>query len=135
MSRRGIIDLSELINRYKEGKDVESKIKKSNAELNEAIKNYMTTHDMSTADSDLYTATLSTTKKDTLNDDVALAIIKENLGGALLKSVVKTKEYIDEDALETLIYNGDFDANKLSKAITTKTTTTLRIAKKKAKKL
>lgn len=134
MSRRGIIDLSELINRYKEGKDVESKIKKSNAELNEAIKNYMTTHDMSTADSDLYTATLSTTKKDTLNDDVALAIIKENLGGALLKSVVKTKEYIDEDALETLIYNGDFDANKLSKAITTKTTTTLRIAKKKAKK-
>lgn len=134
MSRRGIIDLSELINRYKEGKDVENKIKKSNAELNEAIKNYMTTHDMSTADSDLYTATLSTTKKDTLNDDVALAIIKENLGGALLKSVVKTKEYIDEDVLETLIYNGDFDANKLSKAITTKTTTTLRIAKKKAKK-
>lgn len=134
MSRRGIIDLSELINRYKEGKDVETKVKKSNAELNEAIKNYMTTHDMSTADSDLYTATLSTTKKDTLNDDVALAIIKENLGGALLKSVVKTKEYIDEDALETLIYNGDFDANKLSKAITTKTTTTLRIAKKKAKK-
>lgn len=134
MSRRGIIDLSELINRYKEGKDVETKIKKSNTELNEAIKNYMTTHDMSTADSDLYTATLSITKKDTLNDDVALAIIKENLGGALLKSVVKTKEYIDEDALETLIYNGDFDANKLSKAITTKTITTLRIAKKKAKK-
>lgn len=134
MSRRGIIDLSELINRYKEGKDVETKVKKSNAELNEAIKNYMTTHDMSTADSDLYTATLSTTKKDTLNNDVALAIIKENLGEALLKSVVKTKEYINEDALETLIYNGDFDANKLSKAITTRTTTTLRIAKKKAKK-
>ena len=84
----------------------------------------------SAANSEKYTATLSCTKKESLNDDLAIAIIKENLGGALLNSVIKQKEYIDEDALEKLVYNGDFDISKLEKAKITKVTTTLRIKKK-----
>ena len=124
-------DLSKAIDEYKESKDKENALKKANNEMNENIKTYMQEHDMSSANSEKYTATLSCTKKESLNEDLAIEIIKENLGGALLSSVIKQKEYIDEDALEKLVYNGDFDINKLAKAKIVKETYTLRVNKKK----
>ena len=134
MSRRdgnSVFDLSKAIDDYKESKDNENALKKANNELNENIKAYMSEHGMSSANSEKYTATLSCTKKESLNEDLAIEIIKENLGGALLSSVIKQKEYIDEDALEKLVYNGDFDINKLAKAKMVKETYTLRVNKKK----
>ena len=126
MSRRNVFDLSTAIDKYKESKDKENALKKANNELNETIKTYMQKHDMSSANSEKYTATLSCTKKESLNEDLAIEIIKENLGGALLSSVIKQKEYIDEDALEKLVYNGDFDITKLAKAEINTTTYSLR---------
>lgn len=131
MSRRNVFDLSTAIDKYKESKDKENALKKANNELNENIKSYMGEHGMSSANSEKYTATLSCTRKESLNEDLAIEIIKENLGGALLSSVIKQKEYIDEDALEKLVYNGDFDINKLAKAKIVKETYTLRVAKRK----
>lgn len=131
MSRRDSFNLSKTIDEYKESKDRENALKKANNVLSENIKGYMHEHDMSSADSDKYTATLTKTDKESLNEDLAIEIIKENLGGALLASVIKTKEYIDEDALEKLVYNGDFDINKLAKAKIVKSTFTLRVTKKK----
>ena len=132
MSRRdgNAFNLSEMIDTYKALKDKENALKKANNEMNENIKTYMQEHDMTSANSENWTATLSCTKKESLNEDLAIEIIKENLGGALLSSVIKQKEYIDEDALEKLVYNGDFDISKLEKAKITKVTTTLRIKKK-----
>lgn len=123
-------DLSKVIDEYKESKDRENALKKANNELNEIIKAFMKNHDISSAESEKYMATLSCTKKESLNEDLAIEIIKENLDGALLNSVIKQKDYIDEDALEKLVYNGDFDISKLEKAKITKVTTTLRIKKK-----
>ena len=131
MSRRNVFDLSTAIDKYKESKDNENALKKANNELNETIKTYMQEHDMTSANSENWTATLSCTKKESLNEDLAIEIIKENLGGALLSSVIKQKEYIDEDALEKLVYNGDFDINKLAKAKIVKSVYTLRVNKKK----
>ena len=131
MSRRDGFDLSKTIDEYKESKDKENSLKKINNELSENIKSYMHEHNMTTADTDNYTATLSRKDSESLNEDLAIEIIKENLGGALLASVIKTKEYIDEDALEKLVYNGDFDVNKLAKAKIVKPTFTLRVSKKK----
>ena len=131
MSRRDGFDLSKTIDEYKESKDKENSLKKINNELSENIKSYMHEHNMTTADTDNYTATLSRKDSESLNEDLAIEIIKENLGGALLASVIKTKEYIDEDALEKLAYNGDFDINKLAKAKIVKPTFTLRVTKKK----
>ena len=131
MSRRDGFDLSKTIDEYKESKDKENSLKKINNELSENIKSYMHEHNMTTADTDNYTATLSRKDNESLNEDLAIEIIKENLGGALLASVIKTKEYIDEDALEKLVYNGDFDVNKLAKAKIVKPTFTLRVSKKK----
>ena len=131
MSRREGFNLSKIIDEYKESKDRENALKKANNEMNENIKSYMYEHDMTSANSDKYTATLSCTKKESLNEELAIEIIKESLGGALLSSVIKQKEYIDEDALEKLVYNGDFDINKLAKAKMVKETYALRISKKK----
>ena len=131
MSRRDSFNLSKTIDEYKESKDRENALKKANNALSENIKSYMGEHNISSADSDKYTATLTKTDKESLNEDLVIEIIKENLGGALLASVIKTKEYIDEDALEKLVYNGDFDINKLAKAKIVKSTFTLRVTKKK----
>ena len=131
MSRRNVFELSTAIDKYKESKDKENDLKKANNELNETIKTYMQKHDMTSANSEKYTATLSCTKKESINEDLAIEVIKENLGGALLSSVIKQKEYIDEDALEKLVYNGDFDITKLAKAKIVKETYTLRVVKKK----
>lgn len=133
MSRReGIkLDIDSLIDEYKASKDKENALKKSNADVSDKIKSYFIDKGIDKHSTALYTATVTTTNKESLNDELAIEIIKENLDGALLKSVIKQKEYIDEDALEKLVYNGDFDITKLEKAKIVKPVTTLRVTKKK----
>lgn len=125
--------LKTLIDSYKEKKDEETALNKSNKELNETIKTYMREHDISSADSEKYTATLSRQDKESLNEELAIEIIKANLDGALLATVIKKKEYIDEEALEKLVYNGDFDITKLAKAKIVKPIYTLRVSTRKEK--
>ena len=133
MSRRTTpkIDINKIIDLYKESKDKENALKKSNTEMGNNIKSYFQTNGIDRVDTDKYTATVTTSTSESLNEELAIEIIKENLGGAMLSTVIKTKEYIDEDALEKLVYNGDFDITKLAKAKITKTTSTLRVSKKK----
>ena len=133
MSRREgtKLDIDSLIDEYKASKDKENALKKSNADVSDKIKSYFIDNGIDKHSTDFYTATVTTTNKESLNDELAIEIIKENLDGALLKSVIKQKEYIDEDALEKLVYNGDFDITKLEKAKIVKPVTTLRVVKKK----
>ena len=129
MSRRDgkpEFDLSKAIDEYKESKDKENALKKSNDRMGKDIKQYMLDNNMTKANGEKYTVTMYKTVKQKLNEDLAIEIIKENLDGALLSSVIKQKEYIDEDALEKLVYNGDFDITKLAKAEINTTTYTLR---------
>ena len=129
MSRRDgkpEFDLSKVIDEYKESKDKENALKKANDRIGKDIKKYMLDNDMTKANGEKYTVTMSKTVKQKLNEELAIEIIKENLGGALLASVIKQKEYIDEDALEKLVYNGDFDITKLAKAEINTTTYSLR---------
>ena len=118
MSRRTTpkIDINKIIDLYKESKDKENALKKSNTEMGNNIKSYFQTNGIDRVDTDKYTATVTTSTSESLNEELAIEIIKENLGGAMLSTVIKTKEYIDEDALEKLAYNGDFDIAKLAKA-------------------
>ena len=119
-------DLSKAIDEYKESKDKENALKKANDRMGKDIKQYMLDNNMTKANGEKYTVTMSKTVKQKLNEDLAIEIIKKNLDGALLASVIKQKEYIDEDALEKLVYNGDFDITKLAKAEINTTTYTLR---------
>ena len=106
MSRRDgkpVFDLSKSIDEYKESKDKENALKKANDRMGKDIKQYMLDNNMTKANGEKYTVTMSKTVKQKLNEDLAIEIIKENLDGALLSSVIKQKEYIDEDALEKLV--------------------------------
>lgn len=134
MSRRdgnSGFDLSKIIDEYKESKDRENALKKANDGMSKDIKQYMIDNDMTKASGDKYTVTMAKTVKKKLNEDLAIEIIKENLDGAFLASVIKQKEYIDEDALEKLVYNGNFDIAKLAKAEISAQVYTLRTGVKK----
>lgn len=114
MSRRDGIDIKSIIDEYKAFKDIENKAKKDSKPLGEQIKEYALKNGLEVVKSDNWQANVSVTPKQDFNELQAIEIIKKNLGGDLLSSVIKTKEYIDEDALEKLIYNGDIDAKLLA---------------------
>lgn len=132
MSRRdNKPDLSKIIDAYKESKDEENRLHKINDETCKNIKSYMQMLGVDKADGSEYTANLSITQKESLNNDLAIEILKSNLDEDTIKTVIKSKEYIDEDALEKLVYAGLFDITKLAKAKIVKNVSTLRITKRK----
>lgn len=106
--------LSAKIDSYKDGKDKENALNKSNKTLNEEIKSLMSQLGTNEFSSSLYTATVTTTYKETFDDEKALEILKDNLTPEQISAVVKVKEYIDEEALEKLVYNGEFDISNLA---------------------
>lgn len=114
MSRRDGIDIKLIIDEYKAFKDIENKAKKDASPLAEQIKEYALKNGLDKIKSDNWQANVTVTPKQDFNELQAIEIIKKNLGGELLASVIKTKEYIDEDALEKAIYNGDIDAKLLA---------------------
>lgn len=135
MSRRNpekVVDLSTLIDSYKDSKDNENNFKKLSKDLGDQIKSEFESRKIDKFASDKYVATVSITQKESINQDRAIIILKDNLSNDQLDQVIKTKEYIDEDALEKLIYNGEVQADLLVSAIEKgKPTTTLRIKDKK----
>lgn len=135
MSRRNpekVVDLSTLIDSYKDSKDNENNFKKLSKDLGDQIKSEFESRKIDKFASDKYVATVSITQKESINQDRAIIILKDNLSNDQLDQVIKTKEYIDEDALEKLIYNGEVQADLLATAIEKgKPTTTLRIKDKK----
>ena len=81
-----------------------------------------------------YTAHCIISNRETINEDMVLEILRAvdpNLG------CIKTKEYIDFDALERAIYNDQLDKDiimKMDKARDSKEVVTLKITKKKGAK-
>ena len=60
-----------------------------------------------------------------MDEEKVIEILKENCKKTELKNVIKTKEYVDFEALESLIYNGGIEAKKLEPAQLVKTTVSL----------
>lgn len=131
MNRKTNAELKNLVDSYGEAKKEENAIVKRNKEINVQIKQLFLDNDISSFETDSFIATVSETEKQSLNNELALCILKEELGENELTSVVKTKEYIDEDALEKLVFNGQFDISKLEKAVDKKIVSTLRIKPRK----
>lgn len=131
MNRKTNAELKNLIDSYGESKKEENAIVKRNNERNSQIKQLFLDNDISSFETDSFIATVSETEKQSLNNELALCILKEELRENELTSVVKTKEYIDEDALEKLVFNGQFDISKLEKAVDKKIVSTLRIKPRK----
>jgi len=124
------VDIASVIDSYGKNKDEEKGLKKYIDKESKLIKDYFSKNNLESFESQYYTATVSQTTKTSLNDDLAIEILKANLKPEELKTVIKTKEYIDEDALEKLSYNG-FDMSILERAFIEKVTSTLRIKRNK----
>lgn len=131
MNRKTNAELKNLVDSYGESKNEENAIVKRNKERNSQIKQLFLDNDISSFETDSFIATVTETEKQSLNNELALGILKKELGENELTSVVKMKEYIDEDALEKLVFNGQFDISKLEKAVDKKIVFTLRIKTRK----
>jgi hypothetical protein len=134
------VRLAELIPSYKEDKDNLDIYKKSADDKNTEIKNIFLEHDLSEFIAGDIKATVSTTTKDILLEDEMIATLKDlkqlrKIPATLLKSIIKTREYIDTDALEAALYNGKIDGTKLQGCFDKKETTTLRVNVIKKKKV
>jgi len=79
-------------------------------------------------------AVITYQNRTSMDDDKCIEILRENCKEKDLKSIIKTKEYVDYDALESFIYNGGIDAVKLEPAQIIKVVTTLTVKPLKKEK-
>lgn len=123
-------DLDELIPRYAANKSEMESYKKICDKENAQIKAVMKSFVVQNYQAGGYKASYSVSKRESMNEEMLLQIA--HMHG--IPEIVKTKEYIDFDALEHAIYNGQISDEvlmEMDKAKETKEVVTLRIAKVK----
>lgn len=139
MSRREIhhqstpeVNLQETVLDYKNAKDQEKAVKKVVSDLGETIKTEMQIRDLSEFIAGDIKASITVTPKQEVNELQAIEILRKALTPEQFSAVVKTKEYIDDDEFERLVYAREVDAEILLPAVTPLApTVTLRLGKVK----
>lgn len=131
-TQKNEVDLGELIVNYDINKKQADKIKKVVDDYNKKIKQEMQKMGINEFIVGDIKATITITPKEVFNEDQAIEILRKTLSEESFKECVKTKEYIDDPALENLIYSGELDPAILEPCITRKDpTVTLRLGKVK----
>lgn len=124
-------DLAKLIESYILNKENE-KIYKDNASTeNTMIKELMHSLNINEFSTNAGTAKITEQVKETFIEDALIEFLKKN---GVDNGIVKTKEYVDFDALESAIYHEKISqelVKQMASCKETKTTTVLRISKKK----
>lgn len=115
------ITIDDLNIEKKEKTNLEGEIKKKT----EFIKKKFEELGIEEFSTDTTRAYLQYSNKVDMDEDKVIEILKENCDEDSLSKVIKTKEYVDFEALESLIYNGGISAEKLEPAQTVKTTVAL----------
>lgn len=118
-------NLIKTINNLAKEKEEKNKLEKSIKNASEFIKQKFEELEINNYATDSFEAYLRYTEKVDISEDMVIEILKENCKEEDLKNIIKTKEYIDFDALETFIYNGGIQAEKLEQAQSTKTIVSL----------
>lgn len=140
MARGGIatpareFDLYGAILKYASTKEEADALKKVVDRYNTDIKQEFKNRDILEFIAGDVRATVSYTPKEDFNELQAMEILKKELASepALLASIIKTREFIDQDAFEKAVYNKQIDAAILAPAITPKEpTATLKLGKVK----
>lgn len=125
--------LEKLIPQYAQDKLLLDTYKKTCDAENAEIKQLMLEENKTTFEADGYIANRIVSVRETMNEDALLAIAHHHG----IPEIVKTKEYIDFEALEDAIYNGRISKDiliEIGKARESKEIVTLKISKVKAKK-
>ena len=132
VSQRPTESLEDMIKIYVGKKEELDPLKKQVDDYNKRIKEEMKNRDLSEFVVDDVKASISITPKSDFNELQAIEILRKNLTPEQFAKCVKTKEYLDDDAFEALVYNHEVDAGILAPAETPKEPTiTLRIGKAK----
>ena len=82
--------LAEKIDIYKSYKDSESKFKKLSSKLNDEIKEAMSSMGVDEFSSDSYVATVKDSRKETLDEEKAIEVLKKTLSKEQLKTIIRT---------------------------------------------
>lgn len=125
--------LDKLIPMYGTNNQASKEMKETLENQNKQIKSIMESLNLKTHEAGGWKATCSTSERETINEEMMLSILREHDDCG----IIKTKEYIDFDALENAIYNGLISKEvllELDKAKSSKTVVTLKVTKVRKKK-
>lgn len=128
-----VVSLDTLIPMYATNKSELDSYKKLCDLQNTQIKELMVNEDLTEKTVGDWTAKYSVTTRESFNEDKLLQVCQ--IAG--IKEVIKTKEYIDMEALESAIYNGKISEElllEIDKCREVKEVPTLMISKKKVKR-
>lgn len=133
MQMQGEESLDTLIPQYAQNKSELDSYKKICDEENKQIKDIMSALNLEEKEVGAWIAKYYVQKRESMNEEMLLDIA-HNEG---IPEIVKTKEYIDFDALESAIYNGKISSEVLAKmdnAKEVKLVPTLKLVKAKKEK-
>lgn len=117
---------------YNSAKADEKDIKKRVTALGDCIKQELRNRDVTEFIAGDVRASITITPNQDVNELQAIEILRKSLTPDQFSKVVKTKEYIDDDEFEKLVYAHEVDAEILMPAVTPKApTVTLRLGKVK----
>ena len=129
-------ELGELIEQYGLNKTEFDSYKEICDNENKQIKSIMKDESLKNYESENFRVSYSVSERTSFDEDKMIAVIKSyNLPDSL--GLIKTREYIDEDALEASIYSGlipDDVLEKIKGCMTVKEVETVRLTKKGEKK-
>lgn len=126
------IELRDIVLNYKDAKAKESSVKKVISDLGGIIKQELQNRNATEFIAGDVRASITITENQDVNELQAIEILREKLTPEQFSKVVKTREYIDDDEFEKLVYAHEVDAEILMPAVTPKAPTiTLRLGKVK----
>lgn len=134
MTSREELNLQKIIDQYQVENTEKQRLEKELKSKNSFIKSKLAEWNKQVYETEKSKATITYQNRVSMNEEKVIEILKENCKKKDLTSVIKTKEYVDYDALESLIYNGGISADKLEPANTTTVITTLKVVPRKEEK-
>ena len=124
--------LQDVVLQYQGAKKQESSIKKVVTDLGGVIKQELQNRDITEFIAGDVRASITITPNQEVNELQAIEILRKALTPEQFSKVVKTREYIDDDEFEKLVYAHEVEADILMPAVTPKApTVTLRLGKVK----
>ena len=125
-------ELRDIVLGYNSAKADEKDIKKRVTALGDCIKQELQNRDVTEFIAGDVRASITITPNQDVNELQAIEILRKSLTPEQFSKIVKTKEYIDDDEFEKLVYAHEVDAEILLPAVTPKApTVTLRLGKVK----
>ena len=125
-------ELESAVMAYRDAKESEKAVKKAVSDYGTQIKEGLQNRNETEFIAGDIRAYITVTENSEVNELQAIEILRKTLTPEQFAKVVKTREYIDDDEMEKLVYAHEVDAEILSPAVTPKApTVTLRLGKVK----